>query len=55
MQAIVMRRMRSGGSTEVPWLALLLLRIKPLRNLGARFIALGFRPERVSGAGTVSS
>ena len=54
MQAIVMRRLRSGGSTEVPRLALLLLRIKPLRNLGARFIALGFRPERVSGAGTVS-
>jgi hypothetical protein len=46
--------LRSGGSTEVPRLALLLLRIKPLRNLGARFIALGFRPERVSGAGTVS-
>lgn len=47
MQSIVMRRLRSGGPTEIPRLALLLLRIKPLRNLGARFIALGFRPERV--------
>ncbi|MBJ7602315.1 MAG: FAD-dependent monooxygenase [Candidatus Dormibacteraeota bacterium] len=48
MQSVVMRRIKSGTpSRQIPWFAAMALRIRPLRNLGAYLIAVGFHPERV--------
>jgi 2-polyprenyl-6-methoxyphenol hydroxylase-like FAD-dependent oxidoreductase len=48
MQRIVIDRIRSGNeAAEIPRGVQLLLGIRAVRKLGASFIALGFRPERV--------
>ena len=48
MQSIVIGRIRSGSeAAEIPRGAQLLLGIRAVRKLGASFIAIGFRPERV--------
>lgn len=48
MQSVVMRRIRSGTpSRQIPWFAAMAFRVRPLRRLAARLIAVGFRPERV--------